>query len=260
MPEASSAGVPSASSRPWSMITTWSASRSASASSWVVRTTQTPRSRWSAMTSRTAIRPSGSTPAVGSSRKSTSGRPPGPGPATAAAARRRRAAATGCGAPRRRPTRSSSCVGVLGVVVVAGEEVEHLGRAEHRVDAAALEHHADPGHQGGVVADRVEPEDPDRARRRPAGSPRGSRPWWSCRRRSGPSRATTSPGAAREGEPVDGHGRRRSGRPGPSQTDGRGVRRAGRCERRGRRRPRVVTLPLCPHDRHPAGARRHRRR
>ena len=55
------------------MMITWSARRSASASSWVVRITQIPRSRWVAMMDRTAMRPSGSTPAVGSSRKSTSG-------------------------------------------------------------------------------------------------------------------------------------------------------------------------------------------
>ena len=41
--------------------------------------------------------------------------------------------------------------------------MEDLGRAEHRVDAAALQHHPDAGHQVGVVGGGVEAEDPDRA-------------------------------------------------------------------------------------------------
>ena len=84
LPAARADGLPSARIRPRSMMITWSARRSASANSWVVRITQMPRSRWAAMIERTARRPSGSTPAVGSSRKSTSGLP------TSARARARR--------------------------------------------------------------------------------------------------------------------------------------------------------------------------
>ena len=106
------------------MMTTRSASRSASASSWVVRTTQTPRS---AEVGDDApgrpVRPSGSTPAVGSSRKTTSGLPT-----------RARASDSRCCSPpdsrrhgvRAHPAQADQVeegVGVLGVVVVAGEEV-----------------------------------------------------------------------------------------------------------------------------------------
>ena len=67
--------------------------------------------------------------------------------------------------PRRAPDRSQphpldELVGVLGVVVVGGEEVEYLGRAEHGVDAAPLQHDPDAAHQLGVVAAWVEAEHP----------------------------------------------------------------------------------------------------
>ncbi len=58
------------------------------------------------------------------------------------------------------PDQVEELVGVFGVVVVAGEQVEHLGGAEHGVDAPALEHDAHAPDQGGVVLVRVEPEDP----------------------------------------------------------------------------------------------------
>ena len=84
---------PSATTRPWSMITTRSASRSASSSSWVVSSTHDPvvaqpagsRPGWP------AGRP-GSTPAVGSSRNATSGRPT-----------RARASDSRCCSPPRQP-------------------------------------------------------------------------------------------------------------------------------------------------------------
>ena len=44
------------------------------------------------------------------------------------------------------------------VGVVGGEEVEDTARPEHRVDAAALEHDADPARECGVVGDRLQPE------------------------------------------------------------------------------------------------------
>ena len=110
--EARSAGVPSASIRPWSMMTTRSASRSASASSWVVRITQTPGRPLvgddvAHHDPALGVDPGGGLVEeehVGAGR-------PGPGPATGAAARPRTAAATACGAPRPSPTRSSSASG-----------------------------------------------------------------------------------------------------------------------------------------------------
>ena len=48
--------------------------------------------------------------------------------------------------------------GVVGVVVVRGEQAERLERPDARVHAAGLEHHADAGHDRGVVGDGVEPE------------------------------------------------------------------------------------------------------
>ena len=56
-------------------------------------------------------------------------------------------------------------IGVFGVFVVGGEQVEHLGWPEHRVDPALLQHHPDARDEGGVIATRIEPEDPDRAAR-----------------------------------------------------------------------------------------------
>ena len=71
----SSAGVPSATIRPWSMIPTRSASTSASSRYCVVRNTVTPSSRASrATSSQSAERLCGSSPVVGSSRKRMLGR------------------------------------------------------------------------------------------------------------------------------------------------------------------------------------------
>ena len=47
-----------------------------------------------------------------------------------------------------------------GIGVVAREQVEDPARPEHRVDAAALEHDADAAGERGVVGDGIEPEDP----------------------------------------------------------------------------------------------------
>ena len=74
-PPSAAAGVPSATIRPWSMIPTRSASTSASSRYCVVRNTVTPSSRASrATSSQSAVRLCGSSPVVGSSRKSTRGR------------------------------------------------------------------------------------------------------------------------------------------------------------------------------------------
>ena len=68
------------------------------------------------------------------------------------------------GAPDRGETHQLEQLGgVLGIVVVAGEEVEDLGRAEHGVDAPLLQHDPDVRHQGHMVAPGVEPQHPDRA-------------------------------------------------------------------------------------------------
>ena len=71
----SSAGVPSATILPWSMIPTRSARTSASSRYCVVRKTVTPSSRRSrATSSQSAVRLCGSSPVVGSSRKRIRGR------------------------------------------------------------------------------------------------------------------------------------------------------------------------------------------
>ena len=71
----SAAGLPSATTRPWSTITTWSASASASSIRCVVSSTATPSRRSASTSSHTRRRPCGSSPAVGSSRNTSSGRP-----------------------------------------------------------------------------------------------------------------------------------------------------------------------------------------
>ena len=68
-------GVPTATTRPRSITTTSSASRSASSMYWVVSRTVTPSPVRSRMTSHRSLRARGSRPVVGSSRYSTRGRP-----------------------------------------------------------------------------------------------------------------------------------------------------------------------------------------
>ncbi len=67
--------MPSATTLPRSMITIWSESFSASSMWWVVSTTETPLARRSRTSSQQACLACGSRPAVGSSRKTSSGRP-----------------------------------------------------------------------------------------------------------------------------------------------------------------------------------------
>jgi predicted ATPase/DNA-binding SARP family transcriptional activator len=71
----SSAGVPAAITRPWSMTAICPASRSASFRFWVVSSTVIPSLTRSLTRSQTPLRPAGSSPVVGSSRNSTRGRP-----------------------------------------------------------------------------------------------------------------------------------------------------------------------------------------
>ena len=51
-------------------------------------------------------------------------------------------------------------VGILGILVVAGEELEHPACAHRRIYAATLEHDADVRHEGAVLGDRVVAENP----------------------------------------------------------------------------------------------------
>ncbi len=53
------------------------------------------------------------------------------------------------------------------IPVVAREEVDDPARSQHRVDAAALEHHADAPGERGVLGHGIEPEDAHVARDRP---------------------------------------------------------------------------------------------
>ena len=173
---------------------TRSASFSASSRSWVVsRIVVLSRSasrctRW--WKSRRAC---GSKPAVGSSRKSSSGRPMMP---IATSSRRRcpPERVRSCG--RRVLVEADdveqlvdvpgrSCVGRRVRRVVAAELGEQPARRPPRVVTPRLQHHAGARPPGLLGASRG----PRRARRsrRPSGSgsPRGSRSWWSCRHRWG---------------------------------------------------------------------------
>ena len=207
VPEARSAGVPSASIRPRSMMTTWSARRSASSSSWVVRITQMPRVALVGDDVAHHDASLGVDAGGGLVEEEHLG--------LAHQGQRQRESLllpAGQPPPRGAPDRAEAdpleeVVGVLGVVVVGGEEVEDLGRAEHGVDAAPLQHHPDAGHQGGVVGGAGRGRAPGPSRRRAGGSPRGPRRCWSCRRRW--ARAAPPPGRRRadEREPVDGHSR-----------------------------------------------------
>ena len=144
----------------------------------------------------------GSMPAVGSSRNTSARRP------TSASASESRCRCP----PERRRTRVPRDVaeadeveqplGVVGVVVERGEESERLERAHARVQAALLEHHADPRTGGSRRRATGRGRGRARRRRRRGGSPRGSRPWSSCPRRS--VRAGRTPRRRdREGDPVD---------------------------------------------------------
>ena len=131
---------------PWSMMTTRSASFSASSRSWVVSSTAHAVGAAGRRTMRRmSWRPATSMPGGGLVEEGDLGRP------TRARASDRRC----CSPPdsRRqverlrsaRPDPLEQLVGVGRVVVVAGEEAQHLGRADAGVDAAVLQHHADRG-------------------------------------------------------------------------------------------------------------------
>ena len=60
------------------------------------------------------------------------------------------------------PDEVEQFIGIDGVVVVGGEEVEGLGRTHAGGDSTGLEHHADTGDEAAMVGDGVESEHPDR--------------------------------------------------------------------------------------------------
>ena len=137
----------------------------------------------------------GPCPAVGSSRNTTSGLPierarerqPLRLPARQPAHRRALGVAEADDVEQR--------VGRFGIVVVRGEEPQQLERPQPGIQAALLQHHADARAQLRAVAIGVEAEHAHRAGVRARGSPRGSRPSWSCPRRS--VRAARTPRRAR---------------------------------------------------------------
>ena len=162
--EVSSAGVPLASTRPWSMMTTRSASFSASSRSWVVSSTATP---WAAQV--------GDHPPdeLAPARVDAGGRlveEGDLGPADQGERQRQPLLlAAGEVAPRRPATIAEAdpleqLVGVVRVVVVGGEQPQHLGRPDAGVDAAVLQHDADAAGELGVVgaADRARAPGPCR--------------------------------------------------------------------------------------------------
>ena len=142
-----------------------------------------PRARRFSITAQHRRRASGSKPVVGSSRKISSG-----SPASASAKSRRRR----CPPERRRTTR----VALRGELddreqlverarrpVEAAPRVDQLADPEVQREPALLQHDTGARAQLRGVRGRVEAEDTHGTRRRVRGSPRGSRPWSSCRRR-----------------------------------------------------------------------------
>ena len=102
------------------------------------------------------------------------------------------------------PDELDHLVDVARVRVVAGEQLVRLADREVRATAPTLEDDADALPQLsrpaslGIVPEHARPR-----RRRASGSPRGSRPSSSCRRRSGPSSPNTSPCRDVEADPAD---------------------------------------------------------
>ena len=180
----SSDGDPYATRRPWSTMPTRSQSCSASCIAWVVSTTVAPRSRSSRM----------SVPRRGArTRVHARGRLVEEHQARPADQRERERQALLL--PARHPAHErvlrlaeadevEEPVGIVGVVVVGREELERLERPDPRIEATVLEHHADLGAQLRRRRATGRRRARARRRRRRGGSPRGSRRWWSCPRRS----------------------------------------------------------------------------
>ena len=191
----SSAGVPSRTTRPGERMTMRSAIFSASASSWVVSSTQTP---WRAEVGhhgpdgQAALGVDAGGRLVEEDHLGTADEGQGEREPLLLAAGEM---APRAWRPRAQRHQVEQGVGGERVRVVGGEEVEDPARAEHRVDAAPLQHDADAAGQPVVVGDRVEPEHRDAPPGRAAGSPRATRWSRSCRRRS--ARARRAPRPAR---------------------------------------------------------------
>ena len=181
-----------------------SATRSASSRSWVVSSTARRRRAGRRTTWRMTWRAGGSTPAVGSSRNATSGRPTR---ASASASRR-------CSPPdscrQVAPLQPGEAepveqrAGVDGVGVEGGGVAQHLGRPDRGVDAALLQHHADARRSGRRGRRCGSSPSTDTARRSGGAGPRAPRPSRSCRPRSARGRAVTSPASAVNDDAVDG--------------------------------------------------------
>ena len=189
----SSAGEPSATTRPRSTITTRSASFSASSRSWVASRTQTPASRCSVTTSPhqlAAVDVEAGGGLVEERHLGPTDQGQGEGQALLLAPRQ--AAGRGLGlVVQPHPAEQRSRFG--GVVVVGGEEVEDLGGAdagvERRPPAASRRcgrrrWRDRPGGRG---------PGPGRGPRRAGGSPRGPRWSRSCPRRSVPAGPSPRP-------------------------------------------------------------------
>ena len=166
------AGVPSATTRPWSITTMRSHSRSASSTSWVTRTTVVPASRTWRTTSHVWRRAIGSRFWVSSSRNTSSGRP------TRARATNSRWRSPPDRAPNGRRSSSPSC----------HSSTSSLGRARRRVQRGEQRQRLADAHplgEGGVLqlgADAA--AQPVTVRRRDRGRGRGPfrasarrRPW-----------------------------------------------------------------------------------
>ncbi len=202
-PPVSSVGVPAATTRPPSTTTTSSASRSASSIRCVVSTTAAPPSRTSAMRSHTASRACGSSPALGSSRNTTSGRPT---IAQASASRWRwppESRRTAVPAKPSTPSRSASSATGSGVRVQARHVLEQLQRAGAHRQSAVLQHHADARPVGGVRGERVGAQHAHRAGIR-ATQPLAALDGGGLARSVGAEHGGDGPAAGGQVDPVDG--------------------------------------------------------
>ena len=127
--------------------------------------------------------PPGRSPSSARRGRSARGRRPARARSPAAAAARRRAC--GCArrpCPRARPAPSTSSTS-RGLRVEARPVAQRLARRDVAVDAAGLQHDADPPAQLDRAARGVVARAPTPRRRCARGSPRGSPPSSSCRRR-----------------------------------------------------------------------------
>ena len=173
----SSAAVPSATTSPPSRRVMRSASWSASSRYWVVSSTVTPSPTSSRTTSHMALRLRGSRPVVGSSRKSTRGRPTRP---IARSRRRRMPPENVLTAGRRRPRTGRTARAdrpcrvriSAGQVVQARHQTQVLLAGEQVVDGGELPGEADRGAHPQRGRSRRRARRPGRCPRR---APTGSR-------------------------------------------------------------------------------------